>query len=120
MPRVKRGIQTQKRHRRVRTAAKGYWGARHRWFKIAREAVRKSGQYAYIHRRTRKRDFRRLWIARINAACRMRGLSYSRFINGLGRAGVQLDRKMLADLAVRDAVAFDALVSQAREALQAA
>ena len=120
MPRVKRGVMTRKRHHRVLKAAKGYRGARHRWFNIAKESVLRARNYAYIGRKLRKRDFRRLWIIRINAACRERGLPYSRFIAGLGHAGVALDRKTLADLAVNDAAAFDALVKQARQALPAA
>src|ERR671914_3119462 len=102
MPRVKRGVMTRKRHRRVITRAKGYWGARHRWFKLAHEAVMHAARYAYRDRRVRKRDFRRLWIARINAACRAQEtpITYSRFINGLTRAGVKVDRKIMADLAV--------------------
>ncbi|MBI3909629.1 MAG: 50S ribosomal protein L20 [Armatimonadetes bacterium] len=120
MPRVKRGTMTRKRHSRVLKAARGYWGNRSKWFKIAHEAVMHAGQYAYIHRRTRKRDFRRLWITRINAACRLNNVTYSRFINGLSLAGVELDRKALADLAVNDAAAFGALVQQASQALQQA
>jgi len=108
---------TRKRHRSIITRAKGYWGARHRWFRMAHEAVMHAGQYAYRDRRTRKRDFRKLWIARINAACRAEGLTYSRFINGLGKAGVEVDRKVMADLAVHDPAAFSTLVEQARAAL---
>jgi len=120
MPRVKRGVMTRKRHNRTLTRAKGYWGARHRWFKMAHEAVMHAAQYAYRDRRVRKRDFRKLWIARINAACRAQGITYSRFINGLSRAGVQVNRKVMADLAVHDPAAFTALVQQASSALGAA
>src|SRR5688572_2867088 len=119
MPRVKRGVMTRKRHRRIITRAKGYWGARHRQFKQAHEAVMHAGQYAYRDRRVRKREFRKLWIARINAACRAEGITYSRFINGLSQAGVTVDRKVMADLAVNDSAAFAALVQQASQALAA-
>lgn len=114
MPRVKRGTMTHKRHKKVLDRAKGYVGGRSRLFKTAKEAVMHAGQYAYVHRRERKRDFRRLWIARINAACQQNGLQYSRFIEGLSKAGVELDRKALADIAVRDAGAFAGLVEQAK------
>jgi len=114
MPRVKRGVTTHKRHKKVLSRAKGYWGARSRLFKTAKEAVMHAMQYAYRDRRNRKRDFRRLWIIRINAACRAQGTTYGRFIEGLGKAGVEVDRKMLADLAVNDAQAFAQLVEQAR------
>ena len=110
MPRVKRGIMTRKRHNRVLKDAKGYYGARRRQFKQAKEAVMHAGQYAYRDRRNRKRDFRSLWIARINAACRLNGVTYSRFIHALGAAGIELDRKVLADLAVADANGFAELV----------
>jgi large subunit ribosomal protein L20 len=114
MARVKRGVMTRKRHNRVLAAAKGFYGARHRQFKLAKEAVMRSGQYAYRDRRNRKRDFRSLWIARINAACRLNGISYSRFIHALSESGIAVDRKILADLAVNDAAAFAQLVQQAR------
>ena len=117
MPRVKRGVMTRKRHNRILTRAKGYWGARHRWYTQAHEAVMHAGQYAYRDRRVRKRDFRRLWIARINAACRAQGITYSRFMNGITRAGVKVDRKVMADLAVNDAAGFTVLVEQAQAAL---
>jgi large subunit ribosomal protein L20 len=110
---------TRKRHHSVLKRARGYWGARHRWFKMAHEAVMHAAQYAYRDRRVRKRDFRKLWIARINAACRAQGLTYSRFIFGLGRAGITLNRKVMADLAVNDPAAFEALVQQATQALPA-
>jgi large subunit ribosomal protein L20 len=105
---------TRKRHNRVLKAAQGYYGARHRQFKQAKEAVMHAGQYAYRDRRVRKRDFRRLWIARINAACRLNGITYSRFIEALTKQGVAVDRKILADLAVHDAAAFASLVETAR------
>lgn len=114
MARVKRGLMTRKRHNRVLEAAKGYYGARHRQFKLAKEAVMHAGQHAYRDRRVRKREFRSLWIARINAACRLNGISYSRFINALTKSGVEVDRKILADLAVSDAAAFAQLVVQAQ------
>ena len=114
MPRVKRGTMTHKRHKKVLDRAKGYWGGRSRLFKTAKEAVMHSMQYAYRDRRNRKRDFRRLWIIRINAACRQQGLTYSRFIEGLSKAGIDLDRKMLADMAVNDAQVFTQLIEQAK------
>jgi large subunit ribosomal protein L20 len=114
MARVKRGLMTRKRHNRVLEAAKGYYGARHRQFKLAKEAVMHAGQHAYRDRRVRKREFRSLWITRINAACRLNGISYSRFINALTKSGVEVDRKILADLAVSDAAAFAQLVAQAQ------
>ena len=120
MPRVKRGLMTHKRHAKVLKAAKGYWGSRSTQFKQAHEAVMHAGQYAYRDRRVRKRDFRRLWIARINAGCRQNNVSYSRFICGLTRAGVEIDRKILSDLAISDPPAFAALVTRATGALQAA
>jgi large subunit ribosomal protein L20 len=119
MPRVKRGVMTRKRHNRVLERAKGYWGARHRWYSQAHDAVMHAAQYAYRDRRVRKRDFRKLWIARINAACRAQGITYSRFINGLTKAGVTVDRKIMADLAVNEPAAFTALVQQANQALSA-
>jgi large subunit ribosomal protein L20 len=115
--RVKRGVAARKRHKRILKLAKGYWGARHRLFRPANEAVLHALAYAYRDRRARKRDFRKLWIARINAAARTCGLSYSRLMGGLRRAGVAINRKMLADLAVRDAEAFAALVAKAKEHL---
>ena len=117
MARVKRGVTAKARHRKVLSKAKGYYGARHRTFKVAKQAVIKAGQYAYRDRRQRKRQFRGLWITRINAAARLHGLSYSRLINGLKRAEVEVDRKVLADLAVHDNAAFAALADAAREAL---
>ncbi|RMH37968.1 MAG: 50S ribosomal protein L20 [Gammaproteobacteria bacterium] len=117
MPRVKRGVTARRRHKKILKAAKGYRGARSRVFRVAKQAVIKAGQYAYRDRRQRKRQFRRLWIARINAAARMHGLSYSRFINGLKKASVEVDRKILADIAVFDQTTFAALVEQAKAGL---
>ncbi|HHJ18050.1 MAG TPA: 50S ribosomal protein L20 [Gammaproteobacteria bacterium] len=119
MPRVKRGVQAHARHKKVLEKAKGYYGARRKVYRVAKQAVIKAGQYAYRDRRQRKRQFRALWIARINAAARENGLSYSRFINGLGKAGIEIDRKVLADLAVFDQAAFSALAEQAKANLQA-
>ncbi|HEX9245187.1 MAG: 50S ribosomal protein L20 [Bacillati bacterium ANGP1] len=112
MTRVKRGVVVRRRHHKVLKLAKGYWGKKSRWFKLANQTVKRALADAYAHRRARKRDFRRLWIARINAAARPHGLSYSRLIHGLRRAGIEVNRKVLADLAVRDAQAFSALVKQ--------
>lgn len=117
MARVKRGVQAKVRHRRVLAKAKGYYGARRKVFRVAKQAVIKAGQYAYRDRRQRKRQFRALWIARINAAARLNGLSYSRLINGLKRAEIDVDRKILADIAVFDAEAFKTLADAARTAL---
>lgn len=120
MARVKRSVHSKKHRRKVLDRAKGYSGARSRRFKVANEQVMHSLQYAYRDRRAKKRDFRRLWIARINAACRERDMAYSRFIAGLKSAGIDVDRKVLADLAVTEPEAFDALVDEARRALEAA
>lgn len=117
MPRVKRGVTARARHRKVLNEAKGYYGARRKSFRLARQAVIKSGQYAYRDRKQRKREFRALWIQRINAAARQNGLSYSRMINGLKKAGVELDRKVLADMAVRDKAGFAALAEKAKSQL---
>jgi len=117
MARVKRGVQAHRRHKKVLKQAKGYYGARSRVYRVAVQAVTKAGQYAYRDRRVKKRTFRRLWIARINAQSRMEGLSYSRLINGLSKAGIMLDRRVLADLAVHDKAAFGAVVNQAKTAL---
>ena len=117
MARVKRGVMVRKRHKKLLEQAKGYRGSRSRRVKVARETVMKALWYAYRDRRNRKRVFRRLWIVRINAAARMHGMSYSRFMNGLKRAGIDLDRKMLADMAVRDPAAFSRVVEQARQAV---
>ncbi len=117
MARVKRGVEANRRHKKVLKQAKGYYGARSRVFRVATQAVTKAGQYAYRDRRVKKRTFRRLWIARINAQSRVEGLSYSKLINGLGKAGIELDRRVLADLAVHDKAAFGAIVGQAKAAL---
>ncbi|MDN5863160.1 MAG: 50S ribosomal protein L20 [Salinisphaera sp.] len=117
MAKVKRAVTAKRRHKKVLKQAKGYYGARSRSYRVARQAVFKSGQYAYRDRRQRKRNFRALWITRINAAAVEAGLSYSKFIHGLNLAGVELDRKVLADLAVRDKPAFAAVVEQAKAAL---
>jgi large subunit ribosomal protein L20 len=117
MARVKRGVVARRRHRKVLNRAKGYYGARRKIYRVAKQAVIKAGQYSYRDRRQRKRDFRSLWIARINAAARENGLSYSRFINGLKRAEVEIDRKVLADLAVHDKAAFKALAEKAQASL---
>ena len=118
MPRVKRGVQARAKHKKVLDKAKGYYGARSKVYRVAKQAVIKAGQYAYRDRRQRKRQFRALWIARINAAARENGMSYSRFINGLSKAGIEVDRKVLADLAVFDAAAFSALANQAKASLE--
>lgn len=118
MARVKRGVHAKKKHKAIMARAKGFRGARSRRFKVAKEAVYHAERYAYRDRRARKGDFRRLWIQRINAAARQDGLSYSRFIHGLKLAGVDLDRKVLADLAVREPATFSALVTTARDALE--
>ncbi|MCW8906984.1 MAG: 50S ribosomal protein L20 [Sedimenticola sp.] len=117
MPRVKRGVQAHARHKKVLKSAKGYYGARSKIYRVAKQAVIKAGQYAYRDRRQKKRQFRALWIARINAGARTNGLSYSRMINGLKKAGVEIDRKMLADLAIFDKPAFSALAEQAKASL---
>lgn len=117
MPRVKRGVQTHKRHKKVLEQAKGYYGARSKVYRVAKQAVIKAGQYAYRDRRQRKRQFRSLWIQRINAAARMNELSYSKFIHGLDLAGIEVDRKMLADIAVHDMPAFNQLADKAKAAL---
>ncbi|MFI5358494.1 MAG: 50S ribosomal protein L20 [Halanaerobiales bacterium] len=117
MPRVKRGFTARRRRKKILKMAKGYYGAKSKLFRPANQAVMKSLHYAYRDRRTRKRDFRKLWITRINAAARKDGLSYSRFINGLKLANIEIDRKMLADLAVRDENSFSELVNIAKRAL---
>jgi large subunit ribosomal protein L20 len=117
MARVKRGVQAHARHKKILDEAKGYYGARSSVFRIAKQAVIKAGQYAYRDRRAKKREFRALWIVRINAGARLCGLSYSRMIDGLHKAGVEVDRKMLADLAVHDMVAFGALAEKAKAGL---
>jgi large subunit ribosomal protein L20 len=117
MARVKRGVTAGRRHKKVLGKAKGYYNARSKVFRVAKQAVIKAGQYAYAGRRLKKRDFRALWIQRINAAARFYGLSYSRMINGLKVAQIEIDRKMLADLAVNDAAAFGALATKVKAAL---
>ena len=120
MARVKRGVVAGRRHKKILKKAKGYYNARRKVFRAAKQAVIKAGQYAYRDRRQKKREFRALWIARINAAARVYGLSYSRLINGLGKAGIEIDRKMLADIAVNDSAAFGAIAEKAKAALEAA
>ena len=117
MPRVKRGVTARARHKKVLALAKGFRGRRKNVFRVAKQAVMKASQYAYRDRRNRKRDFRRLWIARINAAARECGLTYSQFINGMNKAGITLDRKVLADIAVHDKAAFAGIVEQAKAKL---
>lgn len=117
MPRVKRGVTAKARHKKILEKAKGYYGARSRVYRVAKQAVIKAAQYAYRDRRQRKRQFRALWIQRINAAARINGLSYSRFIDGLNKAKVEIDRKVLADLAVNDVKAFAVLTDKAKEML---
>lgn len=119
MPRVKRGVTAHRRHKKIMNQAKGYYGARSRVYRVAKQAVIKAQQYAYRDRRQRKRQFRALWIARINAGARQNGLSYSRLIAGLKKANVEIDRKVLADLAMNEQQAFTAVVEQAKSALQA-
>jgi large subunit ribosomal protein L20 len=120
MARVKRGVIAGRRHKKVLAKAKGYYNARRKVFRAAKQAVIKAGQYAYRDRRAKKREFRALWIARINAAAREHGLSYSRLINGLMKAGIEIDRKVLAELAVHDSTAFAAVCEQAKAQLKAA
>ena len=117
MARVKGALATRKRRNRTLKLAKGYWGGKSRLFKTAKEAVWKSGQYAYISRRLKKRDFRKLWIARISAACKLNGMNYSTFINGLKKANITLNRKMLSEIAINDAAGFTALCEKAKAAL---
>ena len=117
MARIKGALATRKRRKKILKLAKGYYGAKSKLFKTAKEAVMKSGQYAYIGRRQKKRDFRRLWITRISAAAKMNGMNYSTFMNGLKKANITLNRKMLAEIAVSDAAAFTALVEKAKAAL---
>ena len=117
MARVKGAMATRKRRNKVLKLAKGYWGGKSKLFKTAKEAVMKSGQYAYISRRLKKRDFRKLWITRISAACKMNGMNYSTFMNGLKKSGSTLNRKVLSEIAIHDEAAFAALVEQAKKAL---
>jgi large subunit ribosomal protein L20 len=119
MARVKRGVMARRRHKKIIKLAKGYFNARRKVFRVAKQAVTKAAQYAYIGRKQRKRQFRSLWIVRINAAARLHGMSYSRFMNGLSKANISLDRKALADLAVHDAAAFGQIAEQAKRALAA-
>jgi len=116
MARVKGAMMTRKRRKKVLKLAKGYWGAKSKHFKMAKQAVMKSGNYAYIGRKQRKRDFRRLWITRISAACKMNGINYSTFMNGLKKAGITLNRKMLSEIAIADPQAFTKLFEQAKNA----
>ena len=120
MSRVKRGVTARARHKKVLAKAKGYYGARSRVYRVAKQAVIKAAQYAYRDRRNRKREFRALWIIRVNAAARLHGMSYSAFMNGLKKAAIQIDRKVLADIAVHDKIAFTALVEQAKAGLSVA
>lgn len=117
MARIKGAMMTRKRRNKVLKIAKGYYGSKHSLFKTAKQAVMKSGNYAYIGRKQKKRDFRRLWITRISAACKLNGINYSTFMNGLKKAGVTLNRKMLSEIAIADPAAFTALVDQAKAAL---
>ncbi len=119
MARVKRGVTARRRHKKILAQAKGYYGARSRVYRVAKQAVIKAGQYAYRDRRQRKRQFRALWIIRINAAARECGLTYSRLMNGLSKAAIEVDRKVLADIAVSDKAGFAAIAEQAKQALDA-
>ena len=120
MSRVKRGVTAHARHKKVIKAAKGYYGRRKNTIRVAKQAVEKAGQYAYRDRKAKKRNFRSLWIQRINAATRQHGMTYSQFMNGIKHAGIEIDRKVLADLAVREPEAFKGLVEQARSAIAGA
>ena len=117
MARIKGAVATRKRRKKILKLAKGYFGSKHKLFKTAKEAVMKSYQYAYIGRKHKKRDFRRLWITRISAAAKLNGMNYSMFINGLTKAGVEINRKMLAEIAVSDAAAFTKIVDTSKKAL---
>ncbi len=117
MARIKGALATRKRRNKTLKLAKGYWGGKSKLFKTAKEAVWKSGQYAYISRRLKKRDFRKLWITRISAACKLNGMNYSTFINGLKKANISLNRKMLSEIAINDAAGFTALCDKAKAAL---
>jgi large subunit ribosomal protein L20 len=117
MARVKGALMTRKRRKKTLKLAKGYFGAKHRVFKMAKQAVMKSGQYAYIGRKQKKRDFRRLWITRISAGCKQNGMNYSSFMNGLKKSGIELNRKMLSELAISDPAAFAKLCETAKKAL---
>ena len=117
MARIKGALATRKRRNKTLKLAKGYWGGKSKLFKTAKEAVWKSGQYAYISRRLKKRDFRKLWITRISAACKLNGMNYSTFINGLKKADISLNRKILSEIAINDAAGFTALCDKAKAAL---
>ena len=117
MARIKGAMATRKRRKKVLKAAKGYYGGKHRLFKTAKQAVMKSGQYAYIGRKQKKREFRQLWITRISAACKMNGINYSQFMNGCKKAGITLNRKMLSEIAINDAAGFTAIAEKAKAAL---
>ena len=116
MARVKGAMMTRKRRNKVLGLAKGYWGAKSKHFKMAKQAVMKSGRYAYVGRKRKKRDFRQLWITRISAACKLNGMNYSTFMHGLKVAGIEINRKMLSEMAINDAVAFSALCEIAKKA----
>ena len=118
MARVKGAMMARKRRNKTLKLAKGYWGSKSKHFKMAKQAVMKSGNYAYIGRKQKKRDFRQLWITRISAACKMNGMNYSTFINGLKKAGIDLNRKMLSEIAISDPAAFTTLTEKAKEALK--
>ena len=118
MARIKGAMMTRKRRNKTLKLAKGYWGSKSKHFKMAKQAVMKSGNYAYIGRKQKKRDFRALWITRISAACKMNGMNYSTFMNGLKKAGVTLNRKMLSEIAINDAAGFTKITEQAKAALQ--
>ena len=118
MARIKGAMATRKRRKKVLKLAKGYFGAKHRLFKTAKEAVMKSGNYAYIGRKQKKRDFRRIWITRISAAAKLNGMNYSTFMNGLKKCGVEINRKMLSEIAINDPAGFTALTEQAKAALK--
>lgn len=117
MTRVKNGVATKARHKKILKQAKGYWGSKHRLYKTAKEQLMHSGKYAFRDRKQKKRDFRKLWITRINAACRENEISYSKFINGLAKAGIEINRKMLSEMAIDDPKSFTALVETAKKAL---
>ena len=117
MARIKGAMMTRKRRNKTLKLAKGYWGAKSKHFKMAKEAVMKSGNYAYIGRRLKKRDFRQLWITRISAGCKMNGMNYSTFMNGLKKAGITMNRKMLSEIAINDSAAFTAICEKAKAAL---
>ena len=117
MARIKGAVTTRKRRNKILKAAKGYWGAKSKHFKMAKQAVMKSGNYAFIGRKQKKREFRRLWITRISAQAKVNGINYSRFMNGLKKAGISLNRKMLSEIAIADKAAFASLVEKAKEAL---